>query len=62
MKVKVTCTYCGYEVEDEIWSMANVEHMKCAKCSDPHLKIKKLDEEKIDTYSPNPYKRERWEK
>ncbi len=44
------CKYCGHKWEKMIYYSLDVNELKCDKCKDKHIKVKKEDD-KIDYYA-----------
>lgn len=50
MKYYIECTYCGYGWVAAFYNKSYLASTTCSKCNDKHLKIKGLEDVKIDYY------------
>jgi hypothetical protein len=50
-----TCTYCYNKWEKSVYSSdSSLSHIKCAKCGDRNVIVKRASEEKVDYYQGSP--------
>ena len=50
MTVHATCRYCGKEWEESNYSEFYLSRLQCRVCKDKNIKLKKIEDSKVDYY------------
>ena len=53
MQLRLTCKYCGHCWFD-IANKIDVDNIRCVKCRDKNITVKRLEDVKIDYYQGSP--------
>lgn len=54
MIIHITCNYCDFKWEKNIYTRDSVSSEVCPKCKDTNLKVKDAKQDKIDYYEGSP--------
>ncbi len=54
MILEIECLYCGYKWERNVYMRTSMDNEKCLKCKDSHLKVRDMNDVKVNYYLGSP--------